>query len=138
MAWLTGWNYRKPITISNTGSSLTDYQILVTVDTSALISAGKMLSNGNDIRFTTSDGSTIVNYWIESGINTTITKIWVKIPSISLGSNTIYLYYNNPVAPAASNGTNTFVFFDDFPGTTLDTSKWTAMNSPSISISGSV
>ncbi len=114
MAWLTNWNYRRPVTISNTGSALTDYQILVTIDTSSIITAGKMLSNGNDIRFTSSDGSTLLSYWIESGINTTSTKIWVKIPSILSGTNTIYLYYGNPSAASASSGTNTFDLFDDF------------------------
>ena len=108
MAWLTGWNYRRPITVSNTGSALTDYQILVTVDTATLVTAGKLLSSCNDIRFTSSDGSTLLNYWIESGPNTSSTKIWVNIPSISSGSNTIYLYYNNPSATSVSNYFNTF------------------------------
>ncbi len=122
MAWLTGWNYRKPVTISNSGSTLTDYQILITIDTAALVTAGKLLSSCNDIRFSSSDGSTLLNYWIESGCNTTSTKIWIKIPSIVTGSNTIYFYYNNTGALPASNGTNTFIFFDDFSG---DLSKWT-------------
>ncbi len=122
MAWLTGWNYRKPITISNSGSALTDHQILITIDTSTLVTAGKLLLSCNDIRFTSSDGSTTLNYWIESGCNTTSTNIWVKVPSIVTGSNTIYFYYNNPSAIPGSNGTNTFIFFDDFSG---DLSKWT-------------
>jgi len=63
--WKTGWQYRKTITISNSGSALTDYQILVTTDTSSLISAGKMRSDCGDIRFTGSDAITdIRNYWI--------------------------------------------------------------------------
>ena len=82
--WDTSWVYRKPINITeNSGSTLTDYQILVTVDTQSLISAGKMRTNGGDIRFTDTDGTTLINYWVESGINTTSTKIWVKVPSIS-------------------------------------------------------
>ncbi len=108
MAWLTGWNYRKPVTISNSGSLLTDYQVSVTVDTASLVTVGKLLSSCNDIRFTSSDGSTLLNYWMEYGPNTTSTKIWVKIPSIATGSNTIYLYYNNPSATSASNGASTF------------------------------
>ncbi len=124
MTWLTNWNHRRSVTISNTGSSLLDYQVLVTIDTSSLISAGKMLSNGNDIRFTSSDGSTLLSYWIESGINTTSTKIWVKIPSILPGTNTIYLYYGNPVASSASNSTDTFQLFDDFSSLSYSP-KWT-------------
>ncbi|MGC9132733.1 MAG: hypothetical protein ACP5HJ_03840, partial [Candidatus Micrarchaeia archaeon] len=42
-AWLSGWSYRRPITISNTQNSntLSDYQVLVTLDTASLISASK-------------------------------------------------------------------------------------------------
>jgi hypothetical protein len=111
MSWLTGWNYRKPITVSS-GSALTNYQVLITVDTVTLVTASKLLSSCNDIRFTPSDGSTLINYWIESGPNTSSTKIWVKIPSISSGSNTIYMYYGNAVATSTSNGVNTFDLFN--------------------------
>lgn len=126
MAWLTNWNYRKPITVSNFGSVLSDYQVVTTVDTASLATAGKMLSSGNDIRFTSSDGSTLLNYWIESGINTSTTRIWIKIPSISSGLNVIYMYYGNATPPSdgfGSNGDNTFNFFDDFNGTT-QADKW--------------
>lgn len=121
---LENWNYRKPVTIDNSGNAntLTDYQILVTLDTQSLILAGKMKTDGGDIRFTDSDKLTLLNYWIESGMNTASTKIWVKVPSISVfSSKIIYVYYGNPSVSSASNGTNTFEFFDDF---SEDLSKW--------------
>lgn len=126
--------YRKPITIDNTGNSntLTDYQVLVTADTAALISAGKLISNCADIRFADSDLTTPLNYWLESGCNSTSTKLWVKIPSIPGSSTkTVYMYYGNPSATSQSNGDNTFEFFDDFSG---DLSKWTNISSGSYSI----
>jgi hypothetical protein len=122
---LSQWKYRRAITINNTSNSnnLTDYQVLVTLDTQSLISAGKMRNDGGDIRF--ADGATLLNYWIESGINTTSTKIWVKVPSIPANSTkTIYVYYGNSSATSESNGDNTFLFFDDFPTATLNTTKW--------------
>ena len=114
MTWLTGWNYRKPITISNSGSALTDYQVSITVDTATLVTAGKLQSTCNDIRFTSSDSLTSLNYWIESGPNTVSTKIWVKITSIlaSPSTTTIYMYHGNTGATSASNGTNTFMYFN--------------------------
>ena len=113
---LDGWSYRRPITISNTGSSnLTDYQVLVTLNTQSLISSGKMRNDCGDIRFTDSNGTTLLNYWLESGCNTTLTKIWVKVPLIPANSTkTIYIYYGNPSATSLSNPDNTFIFFDDF------------------------
>jgi hypothetical protein len=119
----TSYYYRRPITITNTTSSLTDYQVLVTLDTQSLISAGKMRSDCGDIRFTDTDGVTYLNYWLESGCNTASTKIWVKVPSIPASSSkTIYIYYGNPSATSLSNGDATFILFDDF--TIKDTSKW--------------
>ncbi|MEM5828143.1 MAG: DUF2341 domain-containing protein, partial [Candidatus Aenigmatarchaeota archaeon] len=70
--WLSGWQYRIPITINNTlnSNNLIDYQVLVTLNVADLISQGKMRSDFGDIRFTDSDGTTLLNYWIEplSGI----------------------------------------------------------------------
>jgi hypothetical protein len=84
-----GWKYRVPITINST-SDLTDYQVLITLDTQSLISAGRMRSDCGDIRFTwynsTSQTEIEIPYWIESGCNTTSTKIWLKVPEISLGA----------------------------------------------------
>jgi alpha-tubulin suppressor-like RCC1 family protein len=109
---LSGWSYRKPITISNSGSALTDYQVLVIIDTANLITGGKMRSDCGDIRFTDSDGTTLLNYWLESGCNSASTKLWVKVPSIPARSTkTIYVYYGNPSATSQSNGTNTFLAF---------------------------
>jgi hypothetical protein len=50
----------------------------------------------------------------------------VKVPSIPASSTkTIYVYYGNPSATSASNGANTFIFFDDFEDGVY-TDKWTA------------
>jgi hypothetical protein len=122
--------YVRNITIDNSSnaSSLTSYQVLVIADTSTPISAGRMRADGGDIRFY--DGTTSLNYWIEGGINTTSTRIWVKIPFISASSiKVIQMYYGNPNAGSISSGDNTFLFFDDFSGTALDwTNKWKSTN----------
>ena len=119
-----GYAYREPVTITNAGSSLTVYQVSLTVDTSSLIAAGKMRSDCGDIRFTDIDGVTLLNYWLESGCNTTTTKLWVQVPVIPSGSDVVYLYYGNRDATSASSGDNTFLLFDHFDSA-LDTNKWT-------------
>jgi hypothetical protein len=112
----SGWLYRRPITIDNTQNpnTLTDYQVLVTLDTATLISYGKMNSDCSDIRFSypNPDGTEAeIPYWIESDCNTPNTKIWVKVPSIPAnGYATIYVYYGNPNATSLSNDTNVFIF----------------------------
>jgi hypothetical protein len=117
VGWLQGWRYRRAILIDNTKSAnaLSDYQVPVTVNTAALIAEGKMMSDCRDIRFTDSDGQTPLPYWIESGVNTASTLVWVRVPSIPASSTkTIYMYYGNPLATSASDGNSVFLFFDSF------------------------
>jgi len=56
------------------------------------------------------------------------------VPSIPTTGTQLYLYYGNGTAPSLSDGDATFLFFDDFPGTALDTSKWTVVSSNGISV----
>ncbi|MEM5794118.1 MAG: DUF2341 domain-containing protein [Candidatus Aenigmatarchaeota archaeon] len=117
--------YRKALVIDNTANSngLTDYQVRIVLDTQALISQGKMQSDCEDIRF--KDDDKFLSYWLESGCNTSQTIIWVKVPSIPASSKkTIYLYYGNSEMSSASNPEETFDFFEDFAGTSLNLSKW--------------
>lgn len=78
----------------------------------------------DDLRFTASDGATLLNYWVESGCGTAATKVWLKAPALPVGARQFYLYWANPLASAFSSGAATFDFYDDFSGTTIDTGKW--------------
>jgi hypothetical protein len=135
-ALVDSMTYQGAVTIDNSGnaSTLTDYQVSVTIDTAALISAGRMQNDCDDIRFVNSDNTTKLSYWLESGCNSTSTKFWVKVPSITGStSKTIYVHFGNNSATSESSGSNTFIFFDDF--NSLDTSVWTATNAPNATIS---
>ena len=79
-----GWDYVKQITIDNSAVAVahTNFQELIIVDTQTPISLGRMNALGNDIRFGDADCTTSLCYWIESGMNTTTTKIWVMVPSL--------------------------------------------------------
>ena len=96
-AWYdTGWLHRKTVSIENdSGSTLTDEDVLVSIDTASLIAEGKLQSNCNDLRFVDSDDSTLLDYWIEGGCNTGTTQVWVRIPSLPNGGKTMYMYYDN-------------------------------------------
>jgi len=128
----TLWAENAPVVIDNTGGdALTNYQALITMDTTGLIAAGKVNEDGSDIRFLDSDRATELPYWLESGINTTVTKVWIKVPTIGADTTkTIYMYYGNEAATSGSNASVTFQFFDDFD--TFDTSIWTKTGSASV------
>jgi len=82
----------------------------------------------SDIRFTRSDGTTLLDYWMEEKIDSEYAIFWVKIPDdLSSSDVTIYIYYGKSDATYTNptqHGENTFLFFDDFEGTSLDTDKW--------------
>jgi len=115
--WSASWDYERPVSITYSGSSLSDYQLPIYIDTQSLISAGKLQSDCDDIRFSDSNrwaDNNELSYYLEPGTcNRSNTKVWVKIPSLS-GNKTIYFYYGNTAAVSGSSGSNTFVFFDDF------------------------
>ena len=90
------------IQISST-TTRSNYPMLFTINTETLISQGKMLSTCADMRFKASDLTTGLDYWIESGCNTTQTKVWVKVPSISTSSTTIYMIYTGEMATTESS-----------------------------------
>lgn len=106
--WDTSFQYRLPVNITNAGPSLTDYQANITINTSSLISAGKMRPDCADLRFANATDSSFP-YWIESGCNSGVTRIWVKVPSLPSGTSAIYAYYGKPSAAPASNATSTFI-----------------------------
>jgi len=106
-----GWEYLVEIPVDNSSnpSTLTDYQVLVYVDTQTPIAQGKMDSTGADIRFT-SNCDTLLNYWIEGPMDDDSTKIWVKVPSITANAvDTIFMNYGNPLASPMSSIPNTFI-----------------------------
>ncbi|OQB05190.1 MAG: hypothetical protein BWY21_02058 [Parcubacteria group bacterium ADurb.Bin216] len=115
---LLSYSRRKPITI-NSVESLTNHQVKMTIAYDS-----DMQTDFDDLRFTASDGQTLLNYWIESKTNSSTADVWIKIPSLAIGSNKIYMYYGNPSVSTTSNGDNTFIFFDHFDGSVASTSKW--------------
>jgi len=144
MSWLSGYGYRAKITITGSSdASQTYYPTEIVINETVGANNGNIiylnghdLSWPNDIRFTTSDGSSPLDFWRES--NTASTgNWWVEVDSIPQSPSTvdIYCYYGKSSDTDASSGDNTFSFFDDFPGAALDTNKWTITGSPTVASS---
>ncbi|MDY6834320.1 MAG: DUF2341 domain-containing protein [Chloroflexota bacterium] len=120
------WTRRLPLTISNSGGALTNYQVKV-----SLTYDSDMQPDFEDLRFTDSDGVTLLSHWQESYIDSTSAELWVKVPSIAAGSTSrIYVYYGSPSATSTSDGDATFEFFDDFEDG--DISDWSQYGSGTV------
>lgn len=118
------WKYQRNINImENSGTALTDYQILIELKANDFPEEAQ--SSGADIRFTDANGKEL-SYWMEGwDLAAKIGMVWVKVPNIPAnGDARIRMYYGNPNAKSSSNGDATFEFFDDFDGTNLDPKKW--------------
>ena len=119
------WDYRRVIKLTeNSGSTLTDFPVEITLTPNTFTYNRIKGSSGEDIRFTTSSG-TACSYWIETWNTSGTSTVWLEAPSIpASGTTNVYMYYGNSAAGAVSSGTDTFTFFDDFPGSSLDATKW--------------
>ena len=124
------WRYRKQFTINGSADGvLTNYQMKLNIVKGSGTDSGNTVYLNNlalnwpgDVRFTKSDGTTLLDFWIEESDATDGTW-WTELDSIPATPDHVhfYIYYGNAAATAASNGANTFIFFDDFSG---NLSKW--------------
>jgi len=119
LAWSqpVGWSTALPITVTeNSGAALNGYQLKLSVDTQSLITAGNMNADGSDLRFGADEqGNTLLNYWIESGINTASTTIWVRLGALPASSSVgIWMFTGNPGAVSASSLLGTFDFTSQY------------------------
>ena len=126
---INGANFAPPIlptwetalTIANpAATALFDFPVLVTFDSAAAIAAARLQTDGRDLRFRSADG-TDLPYWIESGLGTSTTRVWVRLAAIPAGGTTATLITGDTTLSPASSGTDVFSFFDAFSDGNGDT-----------------
>ncbi len=106
------WARRAPLTITG---FMPNYESDVTVNYDS-----DMKSDFSDVRFYDETGGIELPFFISSktdGVSATI-----KFRTLS--NNNIYMYYGNPLASSSSNIGRLYEFYEAFPGTVIDSSKW--------------
>ncbi|VVB90279.1 Subtilisin-like serine protease [uncultured archaeon] len=116
---LPGWGFSKKLSIrGTTAGAQTNYQLKLTVrkgsgtDVPGTVYLGNNVRNDfGDIRFTRSDGVTLLDYWVESYAPGGSAEVWVEVDSIpeSPGTADVYVYYGNESAASTTSGANTFI-----------------------------
>lgn len=111
MNWLTGWKHRKKIIIQDAyvDGNLTNFPAYIFIDADADFHEAR--ADGYDIRFTLSDGNTLLKYerehWTGGNGNPATAHFWVKVPSILAdGGAVIYIYYGKSDAPDGEDALN--------------------------------
>jgi hypothetical protein len=108
--------------VNNSAVDLFDHQVRLRVNTQDLISKGLLNEDGSDLRFTTMHDGTSIDYWIESGLNTTDTIIWLRLPEISQNSTEyFYMSYGVETTPVSDKDA-VFDLSDSYP----DLTGWSA------------
>jgi len=109
--WSSSWDYYKTASISN---KVDDYQMKLVVGNSTggdVTCDGHAKSDFGDIRFVNLANDTEYPYWMENHTANTQATFWIKN---SDNASTILMYYGNSGVSTTSNGTDTFIAWDDF------------------------
>jgi len=109
--WNSNWKYKEKFNVNST-ITLTNYQVKLIINLTNLYNESKINSDCSDLRFTVND-TTEIDYFIEyCNVSGEDSIIWIEAPNIN---GTYEMYYGNPnISVSASDGWNTFLFFDDF------------------------
>lgn len=107
--------YSREVVIDNrdNSSDLENYQILVEIDDNKLL-----FQSEKGIRFV-DENLKILDYWEKSDL-----KEWVEVTKVVGNKATSIKMLQKEGLNSASDGDETFEFFDDFRGTSLDVNKW--------------
>ncbi|MFX1507824.1 MAG: DUF2341 domain-containing protein, partial [Promethearchaeota archaeon] len=115
-----GWTYHSLIALDSSTPS-PDYNVKIILNPSTFDYSRTEVS-GADIRFFDLANNPL-SYWIEVWDSVGTSIVWVRIPDA--GTSSFNMFSGNPAASSESDGEVTFLFFDDFLGSTIDSSKWT-------------
>jgi hypothetical protein len=124
------WNSTWLVTLDHPTPSA-GYQVRVDLSPAVFHYAGAQ-AQGGDIRFMDQHQQAL-DYWIESWDPVQGSVLWVRVPEA--GTSSFTMLSGNPAAAPVSSGENTFIFFDDFAGTALDTARWEEKGDGTVTVS---
>jgi len=138
---LSGFKYKKSVTLlGSSAGTLFNYQVKIKVGESASSQDADVTCEGHlatdnfsDVRFTLSDGETLLPYYLDTITGTKpgrVAEFFVKVPQIPKEGIVLYIYYGNAGGVSSlSDPTKTFDFYEDFSNA-LSEDKWGAHSSP--------
>lgn len=112
MGWLTGWSYRKKITIRNDNidSALTEHPSYIRISDNDIGALSR--ADGYDLRFTLLDGTLLThereNYTYAGTGSAGDGHYFIKINLSNVGTNEIFVYFGNASAGDVSDPENTW------------------------------
>lgn len=116
----TGWQYRTPVHFEAPAAG-TDHTIVIVLDTTSFGYA-HAAADGSDLRFATSEtpASFDIPYWIETWAADGKSYVWVRVPTVTAGANTIYAFHGHSASVTSASD-----FATTFPNTLRTTASTT-------------
>ena len=123
-----GWKCRAPLKIDNTNNSatLTDYQVWLDIPYDK-----DMKSDFSDLRFVQYVGAknVVLPFWLETREAKKQVRAYINVSSVAARTlTTVHMYFGNPAAENASDGSSTFLFIDEFEDGIIDPTKWSPLH----------
>src|SRR5690606_10958402 len=100
---VSDWQYRAPITFEAPAAG-SDVPILVVLDAASFMYA-HAAADGSDLRFSSDDDSLVceIPHWIESWTAGGTSLVWMRVPSVVAGMNTVWAFYGHRTGVATSD-----------------------------------
>jgi hypothetical protein len=119
--------WSRTISIANpSGTALSNYPVRVILDTAALVTAGHLQADGDDLRFSDGNGTDLA-YCFDGPAIASSAAIWVKVPSIPSGGTSLTLTYGYPSRTMRADLESVFHYYDDFADGLFDGSVFNAL-----------
>ncbi len=90
------------VTLTNPGAPLDGYLALLTIDTATAVAAGEMRADSGDLRVS-GTACNPYRFWVESGLNTRATRVWVRVPAVPTGDSRFFVHHGSPTPTYASS-----------------------------------
>ncbi len=117
----TSFNLRQKLVLTS-DQARTNYQVDLTIPWQYGMGATQETSY-DSLRFIDSNGNDIP-YFMRSKTVNVDAHVTIKVPTLNQGSTTVMMYFGNGIAASASSGADTFDFYEDFDGNSLDSGRW--------------
>ncbi len=108
--WDTDWGHRRCFDIINGDALLVEHQVRIVFDSTADLAAGLVQPDGADYRAIADDDVTELALFVESGVGTTETTVWVQLDLAAFATTQFCLYFDNATAASVSSEADVFSY----------------------------
>ena len=108
--WDTDWGARRCFQITNIGAALTEHQVRLEFDSTMDMLDGLLQPNGEDYRAVAADDTTELDLYVDGGVGTSSTIVWVQLDVAGFGTTDFCLYFDNATAPSVSSEADVFTY----------------------------